>query len=209
MYSLRSLSRTHSGLTIPLRTRTVAPNPLRSLPFRRTYATGELPRPPPSTPPPAETFDGPSKPREYYHRPPQRDLPPYRRVWPTLLLLSTAGVSVWAVFLTYMANQERLSTSVMKRIVTTIKNSEEVREVLGEAVRLEPTWWLNGDPWVTGSVSMLQGSVDLSFRVKGHKGSGTLYFTSIRKGKGEPWTILRFKIIADNGQVLHISESLA
>lgn len=52
-----------------------------------------------------------------------------------------------------MANQERLSTSVMKRIVTTIKNSEEVREVLGEAVRLEPTWWLNGDPWVTGSVS--------------------------------------------------------
>ena len=56
---------------------------------------------------------------------------------------------------------------------------------------------------------MLQGNVDLSFRVKGHKGqrsndvhtphptrltrfffsgAGTLYYTSIRKAKGEPFT---------------------
>lgn len=36
---------------------------------------------------------------------------------------------------------------------------------------------------------MLQGNIDLSFRLKGHKGSGTLYFTSVRKAKGEPFTI--------------------
>lgn len=54
----------------------------------------------------------------------------------------------------------------------------------------------------------MQGNVDLSFRIKGHKGreftqnvlcrvdhihdniaAGTLYFTSIRKAKGEPFTI--------------------
>ena len=52
---------------------------------------------------------------------------------------------------------------------------------------------------------MPQGNVDLTFRVKGHKGgngvdtgskvisfligSGTVYFTSIRRAKGEPFTI--------------------
>jgi hypothetical protein len=53
---------------------------------------------------------------------------------------------------------------------------------------------------------MLQGNVDISFRVKGSRGervdasfslpvltllagAGTLYFTSVRKAKGEPFTI--------------------
>jgi len=53
---------------------------------------------------------------------------------------------------------------------------------------------------------MPQGNVDLTFRAKGHKGmlvtcvhdlgvslsvvgSGTVYFTSIRRAKGEPFTI--------------------
>lgn len=36
---------------------------------------------------------------------------------------------------------------------------------------------------------MLQGTVDISMRVKGSKGAGTLYFTSIRKEKGQPFTI--------------------
>lgn len=80
--------------------------------------------------------------------------------------------------------------------------------MLGEAIRAEPVWYLNGDPWVNGSIRLLQGNVDLSFRVKGHKDSGTLYFTSIRKNKGEPFTILRFKVIGDNGQVIEVPTSL-
>ena len=86
---------------------------------------------------------------------------------------------------------------------------------------------------------MPQGNVDLTFRVKGHKGkgswyyekrvnsrpvdSGTVYFTSIRRAKGEPFTIrvslsypapppnlhvipipVRFRIIKDDGQVVNI-----
>jgi len=51
-------------------------------------------------------------------------------------------------------------------------------------------------------VKMLQGNIDISFRVKGHKGAGTVYFTSIRKARGEPFTALRFKIIADDGTII-------
>lgn len=175
----------------------------RRFPPSRQFAS-ELPRPPPKAQPPTETFASPSQPRAYYTRPKQRDLPPYRRTWPVLLALGTAGVGVWAAFLTYVANQERLSSSVMRRVVSTIRQSPEVQDLLGEAIRPEPAWYLNGDPWVTGSVNMLQGNVDLSFRVKGHKGAGTLYYTSIRKAKGEPFTDIRFKIIADNGAVLQL-----
>ena len=88
-------------------------------------------------------------------------------------------------------------------------------------------------------ISMPQGNVDLTFRVKGHKGrgvpcpclrvsslpvdSGTVYFTSIRRAKGEPFTIraslsriahptnlhvilipVRFRVIKDDGQVVNI-----
>ena len=77
----------------------------------------------------------------------------FQRTWPVLLALGTAGVGVWAAFLTYVANQERLSSSVMRRVVSTIRQSPEVQDLLGEAIRPEPAWYLNGDPWVTGSVS--------------------------------------------------------
>ncbi|KAA1469162.1 DUF1783-domain-containing protein [Dentipellis sp. KUC8613] len=170
---------------------------------RRTYAT-ELPRPPPSTLPPPVTFSSPSRPREYYARPQERDLPPYARTWPLVAVLGTAGVAVWATFFMYATNQERLSSSVTRHVLTTIRESDAVRDVLGDAVRFEPAWYLNGDPWVSGSVNMLQGHVDISFRVKGHKQGGTLYFTSLRKAKGEPFTILRFKIIADDGTVVQV-----
>ena len=36
---------------------------------------------------------------------------------------------------------------------------------------------------------MMQGNIDISFRVKGSKGAGTLYFTSIRRAKGSQFDI--------------------
>jgi hypothetical protein len=59
----------------------------------------------------------------------------------------------------------------MRRVLSELRESEDVRAVLGDAVRPEPTWYLNGSPWVSGSVKMLQGNIDISFRVKGHKGT--------------------------------------
>jgi len=79
-----------------------------------------------------------------------------------------------------------------------------LREVLGDVIRPQPEWWLNGDPYVSGQIGQLQGNIDVSFRIRGPKGSGTLYFTSIRREKGVPYTVLRFKVICDNGTVVDI-----
>ncbi|KAK7693934.1 hypothetical protein QCA50_003508 [Cerrena zonata] len=171
--------------------------------FRRTYASyTELPRPPPSKQPEPVTFSDPSKPREYYTRPKPRALPPLQKKWPIILALSVFGTGAWAAFYAYAANQERLSSSVYKQVLKTIKENPELQAVIGDALRPEPTWWLNGDPWISGGIHLLQGNVDLSFRVKGSEGAGTLYFTSIRKAKGEPFTILRFKVITDKGETI-------
>ncbi|KAI0093991.1 DUF1783-domain-containing protein [Irpex rosettiformis] len=160
-------------------------------------------RPPPLRLPEAETFSQPSRPREYYARP-QRDLPPVQRSWPIILAASLLGVSAWGAFYFYAANQERLSSSVMRQIMGIVRHNAAIEEALGDSIRFEPVWWLNGDPWINGGVHLMQGNVDLSFRIKGHKTSGTLYFTSIRKAKGEPFTILRFRVICDDGKIVEI-----
>ncbi|KAI0664757.1 DUF1783-domain-containing protein [Cubamyces menziesii] len=156
--------------------------------------------------PEVETFDKTARPGLYYPRPQrERDLPPLQSKWPAIFIMGALGVSAWAVFMVFVTNQEKLSSSVMQQIMNTIRESPELRAVIGEAIRPEPVWWLNGDPWISGAIHMPGGNIDLSFRVKGHKGAGTLYFTSIRREKGQPFEILRFKVIADDGTEVNIN----
>ncbi|KAF9220199.1 DUF1783-domain-containing protein, partial [Gyrodon lividus] len=164
------------------------------------------PRPPPTEEPShVQTFSAPSKPRLYYTRPPQRsELPLVQKRWPYILAFAALGVSGWAAFLLVAMNQERFSSSVVKQILQTARENEDLNTALGDAIRFEPTWYLNGDPWINGSINLPQGNVDLSFRLKGHRGDGTLYFTSIRKTKGEPFTPLRFRVICDDGKVINV-----
>ena len=121
--------------------------------------------------------------------------------------LVVAG-ACWTMFMTYATNQEKISSSVFRSIMRSVRSDSQVHEKLGDAVRPAPEWWLNGDPKIEGRISQLQGNIDVSFRVKGSKGSGTLYFTSIRKEKGVPFTVLRFKVICDDGTVINISDTL-
>lgn len=50
----------------------------------------------------------------------------------------------------------------------------------------------DSDPWVSGSVNLLQGSVDVSFPIEGSKGRGTALFTSIRRSAESRFEICRF-----------------
>ncbi|RPD66513.1 DUF1783-domain-containing protein [Lentinus tigrinus ALCF2SS1-7] len=157
--------------------------------------------------PEPEVFNKTSRPGLYYSRPSPKDLPPLQNKWPAILALGALGVSAWGLFMVFVTNQEKLSSSIMQQIMNTVTENPELREVLGEAIRPEPVWWMNGDPWIDGAIHIPGGNIDLSFRVKGHKGAGTLYFTSIRRVKGEPFQILRFKVIADDGTEVNISPS--
>ncbi|KAL5529242.1 hypothetical protein ACEPAG_5227 [Sanghuangporus baumii] len=155
-------------------------------------------------------FSRVAKPGAYYERPRiKRDLPTVTSPWIGLAAFGLVGVAGWGAFLAYTTNQERLSSSVVRQILQNLRTSSLVREVLGDGVRPEPAWFLNGEPWVNGSINMLQGNVDFSMRVKGSKGAGTLYFTSIRREKGSAFEILRYKIICDDKTVINLPTSVS
>ena len=54
----------------------------------------------------------------------------------------------------FVTNQERLSSSIMQQVMAAVRDSPELRAVIGEAIHPEPVWWLNGDPWIDGAVSV-------------------------------------------------------
>jgi len=118
--------------------------------------------------------------------------------------LGALGLSAWGAFLLYAMNQERLSSSVVQQIISRLKLEPRLLPALGQSIRFEPQWWAFGDPYISGAVNLLQGNVDVSFRVQGSRGKGTVYFTSIRQTKGATFTILRFKVICDDGTVISL-----
>lgn len=64
-----------------------------------------------------------------------------------------SGAAAWGAFMTYATNQEKLSSSVFRSIVRALKVDPQIQQALGEAIRPQPEWYLNGDPLVNGRVS--------------------------------------------------------
>jgi cytochrome c oxidase assembly factor 1 len=73
------------------------------------------------------------------------------------MILATAalGIAGWGVFMAVVTNQEKLSSSVVKQIMRSVREDEQLKEVLGGAIRPQPEWWLNGDPKINGRVRNL------------------------------------------------------
>jgi len=65
------------------------------------------------------------------------------------------GIAGWGVFMTIVTNQEKISSSVVKQIMRSVREDPQLKEELGEAIRPQPEWWLNGDPKIHGRVSNL------------------------------------------------------
>ncbi|KAJ7814127.1 cytochrome oxidase assembly protein 1, partial [Mycena olivaceomarginata] len=137
---------------------------------------------------------------------PHRPLPQIERRWPTFIGIGVVVLTSWAAFLTYVTNETKVTSSVVKQILRSIKADPQLLETLGLAIRPQPEWWLNGiSDYSRAGINQLQGNIDVSFRIKGALGSGTVYFTSVRKAKGIPYEILRFRVIHDDGRVVEVS----
>ncbi|PVF98558.1 DUF1783-domain-containing protein [Serendipita vermifera] len=158
-----------------------------------------------TTPNKPTTFSSPSRPRPIQPRPlPKEDYSRTKNGAAWTLGAAFVGLCGWGVFLLYATNLERLSSSVTRQVIANLKDSHQVQQVLGNPVHLPAKFF--PDPWISGSVNMPAGHVDLSFRIQGTKTGGTVYFTSIRKDKGLPFTILRFKVITDGGETISLME---
>ncbi|WOO85190.1 Cytochrome c oxidase assembly factor 1 [Vanrija pseudolonga] len=170
---------------------------------------GSATRPAPKATPEApheEVFNSPARPRAIYQRP--RDLPILKNRIPLYLALAALGLGAWGLFILHATNNERLSSSVVRQISFQLRNSPEVANLLGDGVKFAPNLWGFGEPWIHGSINLMQGRIDLKFRVEGSQKQGTLFFTSIRPQQAASWQILRYKLITDDGEVLRIEDSV-
>lgn len=98
---------------------------------------------------------------------------------------------------------------MVKQVFKNVRDNQDVATSLGSGIVPEGAWFLPGNrPWVTGKVEMPKGVVDVSFRIQGASGSGTVYFTSVRKKKGSDFTNLRYKFIRDDGLEIDLLPTL-
>lgn len=84
--------------------------------------------------------------------------------WPLAIGGAIAGIAGWVAFMIYATNQEKLSSSVFRSVVRGLKSDPQLRESLGEAIRPQPEWYLNGDPYVKGHVSCFSSDLHLVHR---------------------------------------------
>ncbi|WFC98672.1 cytochrome oxidase assembly protein 1 [Malassezia yamatoensis] len=123
------------------------------------------------------------------------DIPKLPNNRPYYIAAGASLIALWYVLTTYLNNKERLGSSVLRTVSQRVKEASEVHSLLGEPVQLKRSSF--GDPWIEGIINPLKGKVDMSFQVYGPRGTATVYFTSIRKAKGDAFEVLRFLIVPD------------
>ena len=87
------------------------------------------------------------------------------------LFLLSVGASAAAIF-----NYQKSSSSVVSSTLYSLRVNSEARALLGDEIQFASKW-----PWISGELNQFGGNIDISYRVKGLKGEGTLHFVSTRK----------------------------
>lgn len=87
------------------------------------------------------------------------------------LFLLAVGASAAAIF-----NYQKSSSSVVSSTLYSLRVNSEARALLGDEIQFASKW-----PWISGELNQFGGNIDISYRVKGLKGEGTLHFVSTRK----------------------------
>ncbi|KIX92223.1 uncharacterized protein Z520_12104 [Fonsecaea multimorphosa CBS 102226] len=126
------------------------------------------------------------------------DLPrPMISIWlktlPVFIVLVT--VSSLAIF-----NYEKSSSSTVNSILYALRTNEHARELLGDEI-----YFASKLPWISGELSPMQGVIDISFWVKGTRGTAKTKFVSLRrKSRGGFFETLEWSLQTEDGTVVQL-----
>lgn len=82
-----------------------------------------------------------------------------------VLTAVVVGISAWGAFMAFVTNQEKISSSVVRQIMRSVRDDPQLKQTLGEAIRPQPEWWLNGDPMIKGRVRIHYSFLCIAFEV--------------------------------------------
>ncbi|KAL6251403.1 cytochrome oxidase assembly protein 1 [Rhinocladiella similis] len=135
-------------------------------------------------------------------RRPDRALPNISRtsIWIKTLPIFVAlvGLSSLAIF-----NYQKSSSSTVNSILYALRTNPHAREILGDEI-----YFASKVPWIRGELSPMQGTIDITFWVKGTKGTAQTKFVSIRKKGAEFFETLEWslKTPGADGQMVQLLE---
>lgn len=75
---------------------------------------------------------------------------------PRLGQTATLGLillSIWGGYVFYAFNEEKLSSSVVRQLLSAVSANPQLSDILGLNIHLEPTWYLFGNARIAGQVS--------------------------------------------------------
>lgn len=107
-----------------------------------------------------------------------RALPPVYhpfRPWARTLPFFIAAMVISALGL---FNYQKASSSIVSSTLYALRTSEVAREELGSEIYFRDKF-----PWIWGEMNQLHGRINISFAVKGNKGSGMMKFKSVRRSR--------------------------
>ena len=110
-------------------------------------------------------------------RRPDRELPPvhghnpWLRTMPVFVVI--IAVSTLGIF-----NYQKSASSVVTSSLYSLRVHPKAREVLGDEIYFKHKF-----PWIWGRINQLSGNIDISFSVKGSRGTGMMTFKSIRRSR--------------------------
>jgi cytochrome c oxidase assembly factor 1 len=111
-------------------------------------------------------------------RRPNRELPDLKHInyhkrqfWFTFpIFIGLMAVSALVLF-----NYQKQESSPVLSSMYALRVNYKAREVLGDNIQMADRF-----PWIWGSIDSLHGNVDVTFRVKGTRGMGSMRFRCIR-----------------------------
>lgn len=122
------------------------------------------------------------------------------RRWLTTIPIFLAIVTASALGI---FNYQKVSSPIVAATLYSLRTNPKVREELGDEVYFAGQW-----AWIWGQINLVQGRVDISFRVKGTKAKGTCRFRARRTGsRAEMFKTQEWSLALDDGRVLQLLEA--
>ncbi|KAL8703823.1 MAG: hypothetical protein Q9201_003001 [Fulgogasparrea decipioides] len=126
------------------------------------------------------------------------DVPSSYKIWLKTLpiFITVVTASALAIF-----NYQKASSSIVNATLYALRRSEAGRRELGEQIYFRDKF-----PWIWGKMNQLHGRIDISFAVKGTKGTGMMRFRSIRRTRMGYFETQEWSLELEDGRKLQLLE---
>ena len=98
-------------------------------------------------------------------------------------------------------NYQKLSSPVVASTLYALRTSARARAYLGDEI-----YFRRQIPWISGEMNQLRGRIDISFAVRGSRGSAVMRFASHRPAPRAAFETTEWSLVTDDGRVIDLLE---